>query len=370
MAEVRALTAQGKKIDAIKLYRENDRPRPQGGQGRRRVALGRLTHPIGQFLGELAGTAAGPSTYRPRVLRSLVTPLAALALAAGLAVAPAAAATAEPTRPDEPTIEDYASYDPQTTCHKEPHVGTEVLGKWLVETYGGGGGATGRGCGGGASEHKDGRAIDWTLTRTKEDRGRQDVPQGGLRDRRGGQRARPRAPDGDHVPDLERPDVLRLGPASSPSPTCRRAASRGRSAPRRCGTATTCTSRSPARVRRARPAGTTAASDLAQDRLNSPGSAVTFQPSWRPRHVDFPPPPGCGVIGRRERRAWPGAGAARRRTGSTDQATNRGDSRPIRHATRAVRGVTSSGSLAATAARTCSASTSGSSGRRTPWPFR
>ena len=42
-----------------------------------------------------------------------------------------------------------------------------MLGEWLVGAYGGGGGATGRACGGGASEHKDGRAIDWTLDATK-----------------------------------------------------------------------------------------------------------------------------------------------------------------------------------------------------------
>jgi len=65
------------------------------------------------------------------------------------------------------TIEDYASYQPQTVCHPKPRKGTVALGRYLVETYGGGGGATGRACGGGASEHKDGRAIDWTLDATK-----------------------------------------------------------------------------------------------------------------------------------------------------------------------------------------------------------
>ncbi|WP_372735586.1 hypothetical protein [Nocardioides sp.] len=60
-------------------------------------------------------------------------------------------------------IEGYASYEPQTTCHPKPRPGTKVLGAWLVKRLGGGGGATGRACGGGASEHKDGRAIDWTL---------------------------------------------------------------------------------------------------------------------------------------------------------------------------------------------------------------
>jgi hypothetical protein len=68
-------------------------------------------------------------------------------------------------------IEDYASYEPQTKCHPRPRAGTKVLAAWLVANLGGGGGATGRACGGGTSEHKDGRAIDWTLdARDKADR--------------------------------------------------------------------------------------------------------------------------------------------------------------------------------------------------------
>ena len=61
-------------------------------------------------------------------------------------------------------VEDYATYDPQTTCTKQPRFGTVALGEWLVATYGGAGGAVNRPCSGsGTSEHKDGRAIDWTL---------------------------------------------------------------------------------------------------------------------------------------------------------------------------------------------------------------
>ena len=63
-------------------------------------------------------------------------------------------------------IEDYSGYEPQTKCHPKPRAGTKVLGRWLVKKIGGGGGATGRACGGGASEHKDGRAVDWTLDAT------------------------------------------------------------------------------------------------------------------------------------------------------------------------------------------------------------
>ena len=64
-------------------------------------------------------------------------------------------------------VEDYASYEPQTTCVPQPKPGTVALGEWLVATYGGAGGAVNRSCSGsGSSEHKDGRAIDWTLDAT------------------------------------------------------------------------------------------------------------------------------------------------------------------------------------------------------------
>ena len=64
-------------------------------------------------------------------------------------------------------VEDYASYEPQTTCVPQPKPGTVALGEWLVTTYGGAGGAVNRSCSGSSSsEHKDGRAIDWTLDAT------------------------------------------------------------------------------------------------------------------------------------------------------------------------------------------------------------
>lgn len=64
-------------------------------------------------------------------------------------------------------IEAPASYDPQTTCRKKPRKGTIALGEYLVATYGGSGGATERPCSdAGTSEHKDGRAVDWTLDAT------------------------------------------------------------------------------------------------------------------------------------------------------------------------------------------------------------
>ena len=64
-------------------------------------------------------------------------------------------------------VDDYAGYQPQTTCAKKPKPGTVALGQWLVATYGGAGGAVNRPCtGSSTSEHKDGRAIDWTLDAT------------------------------------------------------------------------------------------------------------------------------------------------------------------------------------------------------------
>jgi hypothetical protein len=103
--------------------------------------------------------------------------LTTLALLATLLVAPAAHGDDEqpPTEqppaeqvPDDgtPAIEDYAEYVGQKTCRPKPRKGTVLLGLHLLDAYGGGGGASGRACGGGASEHKDGRAIDWTLDAT------------------------------------------------------------------------------------------------------------------------------------------------------------------------------------------------------------
>lgn len=87
--------------------------------------------------------------------------LVAAALAAASLVGPAAVAAVDG---GGLPVEDYASYDPQSRCTKKPRPGTVALGQWLVGTYGGAGGAVNRPCtGSGSSEHKDGRAIDWTL---------------------------------------------------------------------------------------------------------------------------------------------------------------------------------------------------------------
>ena len=61
-------------------------------------------------------------------------------------------------------IEDYASYDPQTRCSSVARPGTQFLLRWLVRKYPNtSAGSTNRACSGGSSEHKDGRALDWTV---------------------------------------------------------------------------------------------------------------------------------------------------------------------------------------------------------------
>jgi len=81
----------------------------------------------------------------------------------GLVLAVPVSATAATAAP----IEDYASYQPQTKCRPKAKPGTKVLGRWLVRKYGGGFGGISRSCGPGTSEHKEGRAFDWTLDATR-----------------------------------------------------------------------------------------------------------------------------------------------------------------------------------------------------------
>ena len=66
-------------------------------------------------------------------------------------------------------VEDYARYQPQTTCRRAAQPGTLELARWLERRFDGGRAHTSvRACrSGGASEHKDGRAIDWTLNASK-----------------------------------------------------------------------------------------------------------------------------------------------------------------------------------------------------------
>lgn len=70
-------------------------------------------------------------------------------------------------------IEDYARYEPQTTCSPRPKVGTVALSRWMVRTFGGRAGGISRACGPGTSEHKEGRAFDWMVSvRKRADRKR------------------------------------------------------------------------------------------------------------------------------------------------------------------------------------------------------
>ncbi|MCW2792517.1 MAG: hypothetical protein JWO76_1615 [Nocardioides sp.] len=93
---------------------------------------------------------------RLRILPALLLLAVTLALPTG-----SSASTAD-------SIEDYARYQPQTKCRHHVRPGMEVLAHWLVRRYGGGYGPTTRPCrSGGTSEHKDGRAFDWTLDAAK-----------------------------------------------------------------------------------------------------------------------------------------------------------------------------------------------------------
>ena len=63
-------------------------------------------------------------------------------------------------------VDSYATYQPQKTCVRKDKPGTVALGQWLA-ARGGSYGGTLRDCrSGGQSEHKDGRAFDWTLDAT------------------------------------------------------------------------------------------------------------------------------------------------------------------------------------------------------------
>ncbi|MDP3967017.1 MAG: hypothetical protein Q8Q02_01955 [Nocardioides sp.] len=80
--------------------------------------------------------------------------LTVIALLAAMLTGPATASA----------IEDFADHDGQRHCASTAGPGTTYLLSWVVRTYGGRPGGTLRDCtSGGASEHKDGRALDWTL---------------------------------------------------------------------------------------------------------------------------------------------------------------------------------------------------------------
>jgi hypothetical protein len=68
-------------------------------------------------------------------------------------------------------VEDYATYQPQKRCHDTARPGTQELAEWIDTEYRGGPAlASIQACdSGGSSEHKAGRAIDWTVDATDDD---------------------------------------------------------------------------------------------------------------------------------------------------------------------------------------------------------
>lgn len=93
--------------------------------------------------------------------RCVLLVLAAIAFAFVTPIATARAATPGP-------VEGYASYAPQKYCHPKPKPGTQTLAAWLVKTYPKSSAPlTRRSCAGSVSEHKEGRAVDWTLDAAK-----------------------------------------------------------------------------------------------------------------------------------------------------------------------------------------------------------
>lgn len=109
----------------------------------------------------MSRTPARPAL--PATLKRLVVPLLTAALLiAGVSV------LAAPAEASRAPIEDYASYQPQRHCSPKAKPGTTYLGHWLVRRYGGGFGPISRRCGsGGTSEHKAGRAFDWSMNASR-----------------------------------------------------------------------------------------------------------------------------------------------------------------------------------------------------------
>ena len=168
--------------------------------------------------------------------RSLVRALAPVLLV--LALLAPTAATATP-------LEDYAHYQPQTRCSPHARPGTTYLGHWIVKHFGGGFGGISRPCSsGGTSEHKEGRAFDWTLDASKKadvKKARAFLDWAFADDAHGNPDAKARRMGIMYV--IWDDHMYPAWTASSRSPISAPAARPARSAPRRCGTARTCTSR-------------------------------------------------------------------------------------------------------------------------------
>lgn len=91
--------------------------------------------------------------------RRLTVPLALLLTGAVWLTLLVAATPARAALP----LEDYAPYQPQTRCSPSAKPGTIALRSWTVRRFGGAPGGISRRCGGSGSEHKEGRAFDWTV---------------------------------------------------------------------------------------------------------------------------------------------------------------------------------------------------------------
>ena len=126
-------------------------PQPEAGVGRHRAAA-RLTVITTLLVAATVATAGGP----------------AVAAATAAATRPAARAVAVPAVPAglPAGIEDLAPYVKQVSCDPAAKPGTLALGRLLTTTYPGTGYVVGHDCGSEAiaSEHVDGRAVDWIVS--------------------------------------------------------------------------------------------------------------------------------------------------------------------------------------------------------------
>ncbi len=65
--------------------------------------------------------------------------------------------------PDDP-VEDYAVYQPQTSCDPTPKAGVVLFREYILRKFGGGDVGIARSCASpGTSEHEEGRAWDWGI---------------------------------------------------------------------------------------------------------------------------------------------------------------------------------------------------------------
>ncbi|WP_433391697.1 FG-GAP repeat domain-containing protein [Micromonospora sp. KLBMP9576] len=100
-------------------------------------------------------------SVRSIVGRAVVASLGAV-VAATVAIAPTGALAAPPTPSFSSAIDEYASYDGQSTCDPTPKSGVAGFKDLLNATYGSHTWGIGRDCGvGDRSEHKEGRALDY-----------------------------------------------------------------------------------------------------------------------------------------------------------------------------------------------------------------